>query len=243
MVEKIIRIICYHCGSDNVIKHGFDANNGKQIYKCKDCTKYSRENPEHEKYSKDFIDLVIGCYLEGMSLRGIQRKFAVSRQTVSKWLKEKAKERDLIDTLVEPDENEVIEVDEMWSFVFSAVFKVWIWVAIARYNRQVIAFVIGDRSKKSCRKLWKRIPYFYRGKRSFSDFWESYKHIFDPKFHKCVGKETGETNHVERLFCTIRQWLQRVSRKTLAFSKVLYMHHIVFKVFFVAYNEYVSNET
>ena len=42
------------------------------------------------------------------------------------------------DTLVEPDKNEVIEVDEMWSFVFSSVFKVWVWVwvAVARYNRQ-----------------------------------------------------------------------------------------------------------
>ena len=105
------------------------------------------------------------------------------------------------------------------------------------------ALVIGDRSKKSCCKLWKRIPDFYRVKRSFSDFWESYKHIFDPKFHKCIGKEIGETNHVERLFCTIRQWLQRISRKTLAFSKILYMHHIIFKVFFVAYNKYVSVET
>ena len=65
--------------------------------------------------------------------------------------------------------------------------------------------MIGDRSKKSCRKLWKIIPDFYRGKRSVSDFGESYKHIFDPKFHKCLGKETGETNHVERLFGTIRQ--------------------------------------
>ena len=69
------------------------------------------------------------------------------------------------------------------------------------------------------------------------------KDTFDPKFHKCVGKETGETNHVERLFYTIRQWLQRVLRKTLAFSKVLYMYHIIFKVFFVTYNEYVSGET
>jgi len=67
-------------------------------------------------------------------------------------------------------------------------------------------------------------------------------HIFDPNLHKCAEKETGETNHVERLFCTVRQWLQIVSRKTLAFSKVLYMHHVVFKVFFVAYNRCVSVE-
>lgn len=118
-----------------------------------------------------------------------------------------------------------------------------VYFGLLRHNRQVIAFVVGDRSKESCRRLWKRIVYFYRGKRSFSDFRESYKHIFDPKFHKCIGKETGETNHVERLFCTIRQWLQRMSRKTLAFSKVLYMHHIIIKVFFMEYNEYVTTET
>jgi IS1 family transposase len=113
---------------------------------------------------------------------------------------------------------------------------------ISKIFRQIIAFVAGNRSKESCRRLWKHIPCFYRGKRSFSDFWESSKHKFDTKFHKCVGKETGETNHVERLFCTIRQWLQRMSRKILAFSKVLYMHHVVLKVFFVSYNEYVANE-
>jgi IS1 family transposase len=118
-----------------------------------------------------------------------------------------------------------------------------VYFGLLRHNRQVIAFVVGDRSKESCRRLWKRIVYFYRGKRSFSDFWESYKHIFDLKFHKCIGKETGETNHVERLFCTIRQWLQRMSRKTLAFSKVLYMHHVIMKVFFMEYNEYVTTET
>ncbi|PXF58664.1 MAG: hypothetical protein C4B58_05830 [Deltaproteobacteria bacterium] len=59
--------------------------------------------------------------MEGMSLRGIERKFKVCRQTVSGWLKNKAKEKDLKDTLVEPDKNEVIEVDEMWSFVFSSL--------------------------------------------------------------------------------------------------------------------------
>ena len=243
MIIKTNIVTCCHCGSKELVRNGFDTNNSKQLYRCKSCGRYSRENPQHEKYSEDFIKLVIGCYLEGMSLRGIERKFKVCRQTVSAWLKKKAKEKYLKETLVEPHELEVLEVDEMWSFVFSSAFKVWIWVVMARHNRQVVAFVVGDRSKKSCRKLWKRIPDFYRGKRSFSDFWESYKHIFDPKFHKCVGKETGETNHVERLFCTIRQWLQRVSRKTLAFSKLLYMHHIVFKVFFVAYNEYVSGET
>jgi transposase-like protein len=60
-----------------------------------------------------------------MSLRSIERKFKVSRHTVVSWLKIRAKERDLKDTLIEPDEDEVIEVDEIYSFVFSSIF----WVA------------------------------------------------------------------------------------------------------------------
>ena len=67
-------------------------------------------------------------------MRGIERKFKVSRHTVVSWLKIMAKERDLKDTLIEPDEDEVIEVDEMCSFVFSSIFKVWIWIAIARHK-------------------------------------------------------------------------------------------------------------
>lgn len=44
-----------------------------------------------------------------------------------------------------------------------------------------------------------------------------------------VGKETGLTNHIERLNCTIRQTLSRLVRKTLSFSKKLYMLHLHFK--------------
>ncbi|MCD4674933.1 MAG: IS1 family transposase [Desulfobacula sp.] len=138
MIIKTNIIMCCYCGSKKLVRNGFDANNGKQLYRCKSCGRYSRENPQHEKYSEDFIKLVIGCYMEGMSLRGIEKKFKVCRQTVSGWLKNKAKEKDLKDTLVEPDENEVIEVDEMWSFVFSTIFKVWIWVAVARYKMTAI---------------------------------------------------------------------------------------------------------
>ena len=37
--------------------------------------------------------------------------------------------------------------------------------------------------------------------------------------HELVGKETGQTNHMERWNNTIRQWVGRLTRKTLSFSK------------------------
>ncbi|CAD7851862.1 MAG: hypothetical protein, partial [Olavius algarvensis Gamma 1 endosymbiont] len=41
--------------------------------------------------------------------------------------------------------------------------------------------------------------------------------------HRPVGKETGETNHVERWNNTLRQHLSRFVCKTLSFSKCVKM--------------------
>jgi IS1 family transposase len=37
--------------------------------------------------------------------------------------------------------------------------------------------------------------------------------------HRAVGKESGQTNHIERFNCTLRQRVSRLVRKTLSFSK------------------------
>ncbi len=34
---------------------------------------------------------------------------------------------------------------------------------------------------------------------AYTDFWESYKTVIPSKRHRPVGKETGQTNHIERL--------------------------------------------
>ncbi len=54
--------------------------------------------------------------------------------------------------------------------------------------------------------------------------------------HRSVGKESGQTNHVEHWNCTLRQKVARFVRKTLSFSKADYMHHIVTRWFVVEYN-------
>ena len=95
----------------------------------------------------------------------------------------------------------------MWSFVFKKDNKRWIWTAISRKTRQIVAFVIGDRSEKTCRRLWQRLPAEYRELHSFSDFWEAYKKAFPKETHRSVGKEMGETAHMERWYNTLRQQL------------------------------------
>jgi insertion element IS1 protein InsB len=40
--------------------------------------------------------------------------------------------------------------------------KQWIWLAMDVRTRQIIAFHVGDRSRKSARQLWGKIPKTYR---------------------------------------------------------------------------------
>ncbi|MBN8586986.1 MAG: IS1 family transposase [Rhodothermia bacterium] len=104
----------------------------------------------------------------------------------------------IVSTLVPAEKNDVLELDELWSFVCKKVQKRWVWIALCRRTRQVVSFHIGDRSEKTCRAFWNLIPENYRKCRSFSDFWEAYSTVIDTGKHQMVGKESGETAHVER---------------------------------------------
>jgi IS1 family transposase len=131
---------------------------------------------------------------------------------------------------------DVLEVDEMWSFVCQRANKRWIWTVMCRRTRQVVAYVIGDRSQRTCRKLWEQIPLSYRACQSFSDFWEAYQMVFPEETHESVGKASGQTNHMERWYNRLRQSNARFVRKTLSFSKSDTMHDIVTRLFVVRYN-------
>jgi hypothetical protein len=45
------------------------------------------------------------------------------------------------------------EVDEMFSFVGNKQNKQWIWIAYDSLSKQIIAFHVGDRSRKSAKEL------------------------------------------------------------------------------------------
>jgi insertion element IS1 protein InsB len=59
------------------------------------------------------------------------------------------------------------EADEMASFVQKKVKKQWIWIAMDAKSRQVIAFHVGDRSRRSAKRLWAKMPEAYRQHATF----------------------------------------------------------------------------
>ena len=144
------------------------------------------------------------------------------------------------ETLIPPDANDaeatVLELDELWSFVLKKTNQAWIWIALCRKTRQVVAYAVGDRSEKTCRRLWETIPHAYRTGQCYSDFWKAYQAVIPEEQHMAVGKETGETVHVERWNNTLRQRLARFVRKTLSFSKSLFMHDACLTLFLHRYN-------
>ena len=113
----------------------------------------------------------------------------------------------------------------MWSFVSKKSNKQWIWLALDVKTREIVGVHVGDRSREGAKKLWQSLPGIYRQCAvCYSDFWEAYEQVIPFKRHKAVGKETGQTNYIERFNCTMRQRISRLVRKTLSFSKKIENH-------------------
>jgi insertion element IS1 protein InsB len=84
--------------------------------------------------------------------------------------------------------------------------------------------------------MWQAIPLEYRQGHCFTDFLKVYASVIPEEQHTAVGKETGETAHVERWNNTLRQRLARFVRMTLSFSKSEIMHEACLLLFLHRYN-------
>lgn len=129
-----------------------------------------------------------------------------------------------------------LEIDEVWSYVGSKKHQVYAWVALCRSTRQVVGVALGDRSSATCWRLWISILLDYRTDFCHTDFWAAYQEVIPDSQHGAGGKETGQTNHIERWNNTLRQRLGRYVRKTLSFSKSFVMHWICLHLFLHRYN-------
>ncbi len=143
-------------------------------------------------------------------------------------------------TLVKAEKFDVLELDEMWSFVQQRRHKRWVWLAQCRRTRQIVAYAIGDRSEQTCRLLFERIPKWYKKCVLFTDFWKAYTEVLPSKQHCATGKGEGQTCHIERFNNILRQRLGRFVRKTLSFSKTDAMHENCLLLFLHDYNAQIQ---
>lgn len=120
----------------------------------------------------------------------------------------------------------LIECDELWSFVNSKKNEVYIWLAIDRNSRKIVGCFVGDRTRKSARQLWAGFPDVYQQSAiAYTDFWQAYKTVIPHGLHQAVGKETGQTNHIDRLNNTLRQRVSRAGKsKSIIFQTAQQSH-------------------
>jgi len=131
---------------------------------------------------------------------------------------------------------DIVEYDEIWSFVVSKAQRVWIWIALCRRTKQVVAYHLGDRTKESFKIFYNKIPIDYANCLSTSDGLDVYR-ILKIYGHSMGKKKEGRTSKVEAFNNVLRQRLARLIRRTCAFSKSLEMHEIVIRWFIQQYNE------
>ena len=79
-------VICPKCSQSHAIVKSGIVNN-KQRYLCKTCTYHFTVRNIGKKIDNYYIVKAIQLYMEGLSLREIERVLGVSHSTISNWIK------------------------------------------------------------------------------------------------------------------------------------------------------------
>jgi insertion element IS1 protein InsB len=224
----VIRDVCPRCQSSKYTNNGH-IHNGKQHHQCQACGRQFVERFEQALISDGTRALIERLLVERISLRGICRAVGVGL----KWL------LGFLVPCVEalPDHLNVqpitshhdvmiqrleIEADDMSSVVQKKAHKPWMWLAMDAKTRQVMAVHVGDRSRKSAKRLWAKIPQAYRQHAMFyTDQNVVYAGMIPAAQHRAISPLARQTNHIERFNNTLRQRVSRLVREALSFSKKL----------------------
>ena len=216
---------CPRCDFQYIVKNGH-THNGKQSFKCGDCARQFVMALRHQPLEEETRKLIDKLLLEKISLAGICRTTGVSERWLQYYVNKKL---GAVNRQVEVKSKKkgklIIQCDEMWSFVGNKGNKQWIWLAIDGFTKEIVGVYIGKRDQTGAQGLWDSLPAVYRQCAvSYTDFWTAYGIVFPQKRHRAVGKDTGQTNYIERFNNTMRQRISRLGRKTLSFSKILSNH-------------------
>ena len=128
-------------------------------------------------------------------------------------------------------------MDEMWTFVGQRQRKGWLWLAVERASRRIVAWVLGRRDAATARRLWLALPPRYRRHCwYFTDLWEAYVSVLPRWHHRRCPKGSGGTSMVEVITCSLPQHCGVLVRKSCSFSKSLSMHTARIKIVIDRYN-------
>ena len=204
-------ITCKKCLSPNCRKNGKARQ--KQRYLCKECgyNVVTGDERKEKGISLQTREIAVQLYLLGLGLRAIGRFLDVSNVSVLNWVRAAGKKAE--DVAINTDETlevEIMELDEMWHYCKKKKRKIWLWLAICRFSKKIIAYQTGSRGVKIARKLWaniKDIPC----QCYCSDHWSIYEKILAYAKH-CQSQ--AEPYTIESYNALFRHYVARFHRRT-----------------------------
>ena len=123
------------------------------------------------------------------------------------------------------------EMDEMWSFVQSKRQQRWLWHAIDHQSGAVLAYVLAPHEDAALVEL-QRLLQPFNIRHVYTDRWGGYLRLLDAHRHT-IGK--ANTQQIERKHLTLRTRIKRLARRTICFSKSVWLHDAVIGLFINRY--------
>ena len=148
--------------------------------------------------------------VERNSQRSIVRMTSISRMTIAKRLKKAASPAPPLPRLrsrkAQKKRWEALELDELWTFVDRKKRKVWVWLAVERTSRRIVAWVMGHHDAATARRWWQVLPRRYRRRCwYFTDEWKAYVGVLPRWQHRRSPKGSGGASIVEAVNYSLRQ--------------------------------------
>ena len=229
---------CAKCGSAEIRRNGHSGGHAR--YQCKACGYQARFVPAAVGKAAQYAQ-VEALLVERNSQRSIARVTGVARMTIAKRLKKAAAasppQPRLRPKKAQRKEWEILELDELWSFVGHKRRKVWLWLVVERARRRIVGWTLGSRGEAPLRQLWQALPRrYHRHCWYFTDQWKAYAKVLPRWQHRPCAKGEGQTNIVEAINCSLRQRCGVLVRKSCSFSKSPTMHTARSKIVIDNYN-------
>jgi insertion element IS1 protein InsB len=228
---------CPHCKGKEFRKNG--VRNGHQCYQCKDCGHQTTFRRPYKKVSAMDKERIRRGLRERVSLRALANIFGVSLswlyQFACKVFREKGfKLSKSLQKLIR-NADEEFEIDELCTYVGNKKQKAWVWIAIHRRSKQIIAFQVGKRNKATFKKLWNKLLKLGINGKIYTDRYPVYAAIIPTNQHICEQKR-GQTNNIERFNGTLRAKCSRLVRNTYSFAKSFKNLVLSIRYFIIYYN-------
>ena len=186
----------------------------KQRYQCKNCGKYQQDIYSYKRYNLSDDKKIKVLNAESVGIRSMSRILGYSCGTIIRRI---LYLRTTISRPVYLENNQVYEVDELWTYVGKNDPSHYSWVtfAINRRTRCIIDVAFGARNKKNLKQVIDSVK-AQNPKKIITDKLITYPNLVKPTEH---DTNRYSNNRIERGNLTLRTHIKRLSRKTICYSK------------------------